>query len=117
MSGRISIFLYGVSVLLLLGCASSSRPPEYTAHIERTAGGIPHITAPNWGSLGFATGYVMAEDNVCILARQYLKFGARRSEFEPEDPAARNSDFFYHFLLIAPRPVGPRSVGVARNKP
>ncbi|MCZ6831959.1 MAG: penicillin acylase family protein [Gammaproteobacteria bacterium] len=99
MSRRFSFFMYAITTLVLLGCATSARPPHYSAHIERTAGGIPHITAPDWGSLGFATGYVMAEDNVCILARQYIKFGARLSEFEPNDPAALSSDFFYQLLI------------------
>ena len=99
MPGHFRIITLGLASLLLWGCATRVQTPQYSAQVERTAGGIPHITAPDWGSLGFATAYVMAEDNVCILARQYIKFGARRSEFEPDDPAALSSDFFYQLLI------------------
>ncbi len=83
----------------LLACATPAQPPKYNAKVERSAGGIPHITANDWGSLGYATGFVQAEDNVCILARQYMKFGAQRTQYTPEDPMAWASDFFYQLLI------------------
>ena len=69
------------------------------SYIERSAGGIPHITANDWGSLGFAAGYTQSEDNICILARQYLKFGAQLSAYSPQDPLAWASDYFYQLLI------------------
>src|SRR5690348_13986867 len=47
--------------------------PKYTAKIKRTSYGIPHITADNYGSLGFGQGYAFAQDHVCTLADQILK--------------------------------------------
>ena len=85
--------------LLLVACTQTDPEPRYRARIERSAGGIPHITANDWGSLGFATGYAQSEDNICILARQYLKFGAQLSSYFPQDPLAWASDYFYQLLI------------------
>ncbi len=87
------------ALALLAACASPTDAPHYSAKVERTASGVPHITAQDWGSLGFATGYVQSEDNVCILARQYIKFGAEQSRYFPDDEKAWASDFFYQLLI------------------
>ena len=52
----------------------------YEVLVRRTASGVPHIKADDFASLGFGTGYAMAQDNVCILADQFLRFAAQRSE-------------------------------------
>jgi len=39
----------------------------YRARIVRTRHGIPHITADDWGSLGFGSGYAMTETTACNL--------------------------------------------------
>jgi acyl-homoserine-lactone acylase len=97
---KFSRILLTLSVALLaLACTTTTQPQKYHATVSRTEGGIPHITTEDWGSLGFATGYVQSEDNVCVLAQQYLKFGAQRSRYSPEDPKAWNSDFFYQLLI------------------
>lgn len=88
-----------VLALGLLGCATTSTPEGYRAEIIRTGGGIPHIYANDWGSLGFGTLYAMAEDNVCTLARQYLRFGARQSTAFGPDEGRLASDFFYQLLI------------------
>ena len=62
-AGR-EIIAAGLAAVCLYGCTSPASPPRYAAQVERTAGGIPHITAADWGGLGFGTGYVMAEDNI-----------------------------------------------------
>lgn len=93
-------------VALLIGALTSlscSTPihvgGEYSALIRRTQGGIPHIRADDLGSLGFGTFYAMAEDNVCILADQYLSFGAQRSIFLGPEQGNLESDFFYQLLI------------------
>ena len=53
---------------------SGSRP--YRATIKRTAHGIPHITAEDFGALGFGSGYATAETSICTLADTVLT-GAR----------------------------------------
>ena len=45
---------------------------HYQAQVLRTSYGIPHVRATDWGSLGYGYGYVFAQDNFCILARDVL---------------------------------------------
>ena len=44
----------------ITGGPASAAPPAYTATITRTDHGIPHITASNFGGLGFGSGYATA---------------------------------------------------------
>jgi acyl-homoserine-lactone acylase len=99
---------FGLSVFLVLafgsGCVlspkgSDSERTVYSAKIRRTAGGIPHIEAKDLPSLGFGTIYAQAEDNLCILADQYLTFGAERSRYLGVGEGNRESDLFYRFLI------------------
>ncbi|WP_240641300.1 penicillin acylase family protein [Nocardioides ferulae] len=70
----------------------------YDATIRRTEHGIPHITASDWGSLGFGSGYVAAQDSTCTLAETLLTARAQRSRWFGADgtwddrttPAASN---------------------------
>lgn len=96
------------------GGGSSDRGPAepvgYKATIERTAFGVPHITADNFGGVGFGHGYAIAEDNLCVLADAFVTFrGERSSYFGPDLPAAvmgtfgspnnLEADFFFRFLV------------------
>jgi acyl-homoserine-lactone acylase len=69
-SARLLPLLVVVAALLVAparpapGAAPGPRSP-YSAEIRRTAHGIPHIKAGDYGSLGFGYGYGFAEDNVC----------------------------------------------------
>jgi len=89
----------------LTGLASA--PPDapastggYEATIVRDGRGVPHITAADWGSLGFGQGYALAEDRVCTLVDQIVKVRGERSKwFGPgDDDANINSDFAYRHL-------------------
>lgn len=71
----------------------------YEAVVRRTAGGVAHIKAFDFGSLGFGTGYAMAQDNVCILADQFLRFAAERSRLLGPQGGNLNSDFFYQLFI------------------
>src|SRR3954463_9753641 len=78
----------------------------YNVDIRRTAHGIPHILAADWGSLGFGYGYAFAQDNICTIAESYVTVGAQRSRYFGPDGSWNfrgngsvvnnlNSDFFY----------------------
>ena len=54
---------------------------RYRATIRRTEHGIPHIEADGWGSLGFGSGYVAAEDSTCTLADTLVTARAQRSRW------------------------------------
>lgn len=62
----------------LAGCFgsddNSSFTPQqtYSADIQRTEFGIPHITASDYKGLGYGVGYAFAEDNICSLAREIV---------------------------------------------
>ena len=53
----------------------------YSATIDRTKHGIPHITARNFGGLGFGSGYAAAETSICTLADTVLTAKAQRSRW------------------------------------
>ena len=78
-----TLTLLTVAVSLgLFGCSDSDNsfnddnvvPPStnYEADIQRTAFGIPHITAKDYKGLGYGVGYAFAEDNFCSLAREVV---------------------------------------------
>ena len=102
------------AALALAGCINNDHDDDndgelpdvtYEATIERTEGGIPHITATDFGSLGFGTGYAAAEDNFCILARNILQYRSQLAEYfgagEPNStgiPENLASDYFYKMM-------------------
>jgi acyl-homoserine-lactone acylase len=59
--------------------ATPASAPQYSAEIRWTTGGVPHILAGNWGSLGFGYGYAFAQDNLCTMAEDYVTVEAQRS--------------------------------------
>jgi acyl-homoserine-lactone acylase len=109
MKNRAAQLMIWLCLLILSGSACLNSPGEtnrdaelsmgYEAGIRRTAGGIPHIKAANLPSLGFGTLYAMAEDNFCILAEQYLTFGAERSRHLGAGDGNLESDLFHQFLI------------------
>jgi len=74
--------------------------PVYQAQVLRTSYGIPHIQAPDWGSLGYGYGYVFAQDNICVLARDVLASNGAQSKYFGlgSSNANRNSDFVYKMV-------------------
>lgn len=67
----------------------------YAATIRRTSFGVPHVTADDWGSLGYGEGYALAQDHVCTLADQIVRANSRRAALFGPGPGDRhvNSDF------------------------
>ncbi|NOT59358.1 MAG: hypothetical protein HOP19_03935, partial [Acidobacteria bacterium] len=74
-----SALLCLMSVLLFnIGIAQTKK---YSAEIRRTSHGIPHITAKDYGSLGFGEGYAFAQDHLCSLADQIVKVRGERAKY------------------------------------
>jgi acyl-homoserine-lactone acylase len=65
---------------LLTATVSFSRP-RYEVEIRRTSHGIPHITARDYGSLGFGEGHAFAQDHLCSLADQVIKVRGERAKY------------------------------------
>src|SRR3954454_16182790 len=60
---------------------AAAATPTYTATITRTEHGIPHITARDFGSLGFGSGYAAAGTSICTLADTVLTARGQRSRY------------------------------------
>jgi len=96
-------------LIISVGCTSSSDdgtggsggtlPPEdYSATIVRTELGIPHITADDFGSLGYGTGYAYAQDNFCVLMKEIVRSNGQTARYFGEDEGNLNQDYVYTFF-------------------
>ncbi len=63
------------------GGSSGATGHRLHAVIRRTAGGVPHILARDWTSLGFGYGVAFAQDNLCTMANDYVTVEAQRSRY------------------------------------
>ncbi|HEV3002722.1 MAG TPA: penicillin acylase family protein [Solirubrobacteraceae bacterium] len=115
-----------LTALLALPAAAPAQG-SYDATIRRTDHGIPHITARDYGGLGYGYGYALAEDNLCVVAEQYVTVRGERSKYFGPDGSWTmrsngttngnlSSDFFFkriiaqrtiEKLLDQPPPNGP----------
>src|SRR5215469_6166941 len=66
---------------LAAGNHGASAHHGLAATIRRTTGGVPHILAHNWTSLGFGYGFAFAQDNICTMANDYVTVEAQRSRY------------------------------------
>ena len=57
-----------LAAVLLVPASAMAADRGYRAEIRRTTGGVPHIKARDYGSLGFGYGFAYAQDQLCELA-------------------------------------------------
>jgi acyl-homoserine-lactone acylase len=55
--------------------------PRYRARVQITEHGIPHVTADDFGSLGFGSGYAATSASVCTLADTLVTARGERSRW------------------------------------
>jgi len=71
------VFACSMLLFTLAGCERSPQPDassgKYQAEIIRTSYGVAHITAKDFGSLGYGEGYAAAEDHVCNISHSLLE--------------------------------------------
>ncbi|HEY3687673.1 MAG TPA: penicillin acylase family protein [Streptosporangiaceae bacterium] len=133
LSAKIGGVAAGAAVLLAgaLAVPAHAAPPSesrYSARIAYSAGGVPHITARDFGGAGYGYGYAAARDNLCVLADDYLTLSGERSRFHGAAASYTSSgagisinnldsDVYYRYLdgsgvidraLASPAPRGPR---------
>src|SRR5829696_5011994 len=96
-----------LSLVVALGLPAAAAPalaaskPGYRAEIRRTTGGVPHVKARDYGSLGFGLGYAYAQDQICEYANMIVTVRAQRSRYFGTDADSPNggtnlqSDFFW----------------------
>src|SRR5256886_13113379 len=70
-----------VIALLTTAIPSSASAAVFSATIRRTEGGTPHISAPNYAGLGYGYGYAFAQDNLCVIAADYVTVDAEPARF------------------------------------
>lgn len=106
-----------IALAMAAATTASAAPASraYDAQVYRIAGGIPYIVADDYGSLGYGTGYAMAEDMPCLLAERFLTFAAERARYLGDTPENIASDFFYQWFIDsgqAKLPLDPRQAAV-----
>jgi acyl-homoserine-lactone acylase len=99
------------AVLLVLAVpAAAATDGRYSAEIRRTTGGVPHIKARDYGSLGFGYAYAYAQDQACRFADIMVTVDARRSRWFGPDASYGDlggqtnnlsSDFFFQRIKDA----------------
>ncbi len=107
------------SLIMLWGCgtdlkntapaaASGLANAGTSVALRRTAYGVVHVKADDYGGLGYGAGYAYATDNFCLLAEQIMTVNGERSKyFGPSgtamigDKEAQNltADLFYKYYL------------------
>jgi acyl-homoserine-lactone acylase len=107
LSGKIRLTLTIVFTTALLACSDSSDrmatavdvpdvEPEitYSADIVWTEFGIPHITANDWGSLGYGNAYAYAQQNYCVIMKEYVRANGESARYLG-DEGNINADLIY----------------------
>jgi len=95
--------------------STESEGPRYQATVVKTAHGIPHITANDWGSLGFAEAYSAAEDHVCNMALALLQSRGESAAVFGPGPQNRNSARDIVVKALGIPEMGP--LALAQQKP
>ena len=73
------------------GARAAGGAARYQATIVRTAYGVPHITARDFGSLGYGYGFALASDDLCTMAQTYVTVEGERSRYFGPDATVAGS--------------------------
>jgi len=76
-----------------------SESPKETINVRWTEHGIPHITAQTWEGLGFGFAHSVAQNGVCVLARELVTVNGELSKYFGAENGNVNSDAFHRALL------------------
>src|SRR5829696_4626804 len=96
-----------IGALLISASPALAAKGGYRAEIRRTTGGIPHVKARDYGSLGFGLGYAYTQDQLCEYASMVVTVSAQRSRYFGSDAESPNggtnlqSDFFWQRIKDA----------------
>ncbi len=71
---------------------------NYDANIVWTEYGIPHVTADDWGSLGYGAGYAYAKENYCVLMKEIVRANGESLRWFGESGGSLSDDLVYRFF-------------------
>lgn len=72
----------------LLAASPVAAAPRYRVSVVRDSAGIPHVTGPDFRSLGYGEGFSYAQDNACLFADAVVTVRGERSRFFGADGKA-----------------------------
>jgi acyl-homoserine-lactone acylase len=84
------------------GLAPTAKTGEgFSAEIRRTAYGVPHIKANDFGGIGYGFGYASAEDNICEIEDRIATVSATRAKYfgAGKDDANVLSDVYHQRVI------------------
>lgn len=92
---------------LMLACApdggvsgnGASESISETVDVRWTEYGIPHITAQTWEGLGFGFAHSVAQNGVCVLAKELVTVNGELAKYFGAENGNVNSDAFHRALL------------------
>jgi len=98
-------------LLAVVACSDNNNSPKpppvveppiepsltYDAEIVWTEYGIPHVTAADWGSLGYGYGYAYSQQNYCVVMREIVRANGESARYLGED-GDLNEDFVFKLL-------------------
>ena len=85
---------------------------DFDATIVRTTYGIPHVTADSYEGIGYGVAYAYAQDNLCLLAEEFVTVAGERSRYFGPDGVNTDrggavdnltSDVFMRAMIDLPR--------------
>jgi len=80
------------------GTGGTPEPESFSATIVRTSFGIPHVTADDFGGVGYGAGYAYAQDNYCVLMREIVRSNGETARWFGEAEGNLNEDYVYTFF-------------------
>ena len=80
------------------GAGGAGGARSYSANIVRTELGIPHVTADDFGSLGYGAGYAYAQDNFCVLMKEIVRSNGQTARYFGEEEGNLNQDYVFTFF-------------------
>lgn len=70
---------------------------NYDANIVWTEYGIPHVTADDWGSLGYGAGYAYAKENFCVLMKEVIRANGESMRWFGSNGGSLADDLVYRY--------------------
>ncbi|WP_101759579.1 penicillin acylase family protein [Oceanicoccus sp. KOV_DT_Chl] len=93
-----TITLLIICLFLLPACHnnSNSKNDRYEAEIVWTEYGIPHITAKDWGGLGYGYGYAFSQENYCVLMQEIVRANGNSARYLEDGDL--DKDYVWKFI-------------------